>query len=248
MLKSSTWEIEAPWQNSEFARTVNSFDKAFGDYSDPVSASRQNRVFRFCTNDEIFYIKQYFSAPGPGAWLGYSRCQVEVRNIKWFDQQGIACGRLVAHGIEKENFQTRRGVLVTANVKNSMDLETTAEKSPLFRKTSWRRNIIKQLAEITRRLHSKNFCHNDFQWRNILVTQEDVSPQIFLIDCPFGRQFSWPILNYRKIKDLGSLDEQAAKHLSRTDRLRFYKHYQGITRLRKSDKKNIRTMLSRYSR
>ena len=54
------------------------------------------------------------------------------------------------------------------------------------------------------------------------------------------------MLNYRKIKDLASLDEQARRHLSRTDRLRFYKRYRGIDRLQKSDKKTIRTMLGRY--
>ena len=138
-------------------------------------------------------------------------------------------------------------MLITANVDNSKDLQETAETpNGIFSNSRWRRNVISQLAEITRRLHNQNFCHNDFQWRNILVTQDHQSPQIFLIDCPFGRKFIWPMLNYRKIKDLGSLDEQACKHLSRTDRLRFYKHYRGIERLGKTDKKTIRAMLERY--
>lgn len=247
MLKSSTWEIEKSWQDSEFAKTVDSFDKAFERYEEQISIGRQSRVFRVSIENKTFFIKQYFSALGLSAWFGYSRCQVELRNIRWFTSQQIACGQLVAHGIETKNFRTQRGVLITANVSNSKDLQETAEtRDGIFTDRHWRISVINQLAEITQRLHSQNFCHNDFQWRNILVTQDLQSPRIFLIDCPFGRKFTWPILNYRKIKDLGSLDEQARKHLSRTDRLRFYKRYRGIERLAKIDKKTIRTMLVRY--
>lgn len=247
MSKNTHWDIEPAWRNSEIAATVNSIEKAFEVYDDEVNFGKQSRVFRLTADNKIFYLKQYFSTPRLSTWLGYSRCEVEVRNIKWFVNQGIACGQLVAHGIEKKNFRTQRGALITANVENTRNLKETAETShELFRNRSWRRSIINQLADITRRLHSQKFCHNDFQWRNILISQDRHSPQIFLIDCPFGRNFSWPFLNYRKIKDLGSLDEQASIHLSRTDRLRFYKRYQDIERLGKADKKIIRAMLARY--
>ena len=247
MANKTNWEIEPEWQSSGIADMVDSFDKAFEVYHDEVTFGRLSRVFRLNTNGEMFYLKQYFTTPRLSAWLGYSRCEVEVRNIKWFMRQGIACGQLVAHGIEKKHFRVQRGALITANVENTRDLKETAETShELFRNRSWRRNIINQVADITRRLHSLNFCHNDFQWRNILVRQDRHAPQIFLIDCPFGRKFSWPLLSYRKIKDLGSLDEQASKHLSKTDRLRFYKRYQAIDRLAEADKKKIRTMLARY--
>ncbi len=246
MSKSVTWDIEKAWLNSGFANAVNSFEKAFNNHEDRVSLGRQSQVFRYSTGSETYYIKQYFQALGFGAWFGLSRCQVEVRNLKWFAAIGINCAPLVAHGIEKKWFRIQRGVLVTANVKNSKDLQEIAEQESLFSNRRWRQKIICQLADMTKQLHKRNFCHNDFQWRNILVTLDEDSPEIFLIDCPFGRRFRWPVLTYRKIKDLGSLDEQAKKHLSKTDRLRFYKHYRGINRLTDTDKKSIRTMLERY--
>jgi len=248
MLKSSTWEIEPHWQNSDFANEVSSLGKAFEEFSDRVTLGNQSRVFRYTLNGDIFYIKQYLKSTGIAAWLGYTRCQVEVRNIRWFTSLGINCGHLVAHGTEKRFFRTRRGVLVTANVENSKDLQQTFEQVPeLYNSRSWRKIIIDQVADVTRKLHQKKFCHNDFQWRNILVTQNKNRPEISLIDCPFGRKYSWPLLNYRKIKDLGSLDEQARNHLSRSERLRFFKKYKNIDRLDENHKRMIRTMLSRYS-
>ena len=81
MFKSSIWKIEAPWQNSEFAKSVDTFDKAFEIHEEQITISRQSRVFRVTINNETFYVKQYFPAPGLAAWFGYSRCQVELRNI-----------------------------------------------------------------------------------------------------------------------------------------------------------------------
>lgn len=242
---SANWTIEPAWQSHPITELFGSFDAAANPDGDMISLGRQSHVHKVDTEHGIFFVKQYFQATGISAWLGYSRCEVEIRNIKHFEALGIRCGNLVAHGIERKRGRTQRGILITSNVDNSHDLRWVAENSASFKNKQWRHAIIDQLALVARQLHQENFCHNDFQWRNVLVI-EDAEPTIALIDCPFGRRFQWPFFNYRSIKDLGSLDEQARLHLSRSDRLRFFKRYRNISKLGESDKKMIRTMLARY--
>jgi len=241
----ANWKIEPAWQTRPIAKLFNSFEAAADPDGEIISVGRQSHVHKVVTDHGTFFVKQYFQARGIGAWLGYSRCEVEIRNIQRFEALGIRCGNLVAHGIERKNGKTQRGILIIENVDNSHDLRWVAENAIAFKDVKWRHRIIDKVALITRQLHQTNFCHNDFQWRNILVI-EDAEPTIALIDCPFGRRFYWPFFNYRKIKDLASLDEQARLHLSRTDRLRFFKKYRNISRLNASDKKLILTMLTRY--
>jgi len=102
--------------------------------------------------------------------------------------------------------------------------------------------ISKQVARCARVMHSKRFAHGDFKWRNILVSKGD-KPEIYLIDCPDGKFWIPPFLQYRKNKDIACLDKVAKKVLSRTQRLRFYLDYLGKTHLTKKDKRHLRHIL-----
>jgi|TARA_B110000259_G_scaffold16895_1_gene17847 tRNA A-37 threonylcarbamoyl transferase component Bud32 len=241
----ASWNIEPAWQDHPIIKLYCSFKAAADSDGEMISVGRQSHVHKVVTDHGIFFVKQYFQATGISAWFGYSRCEVEIRNIKRFEALGIRCGNLVAHGIERKNGRTQRGILITENVDNSHDLQWIAENATAFKDQTWRHKIIDKVALIARQLHQTNFCHNDFQWRNILVIEE-TEPTIALIDCPFGRRFNWPFFDYRRIKDLANLDEQARLHLSRSDRLRFFKKYRHISKLNASDKQMIRIMLARY--
>jgi hypothetical protein len=52
------------------------------------------------------------------------------------------------------------------------------------------------------------------------------------------------MLRYRIIKDLACLDKVAKHHLSRSQRLAFYKLYLGKQRLDGADRKQLRAILS----
>jgi hypothetical protein len=230
-----------------FPEFLDSFDKSFQETGEMVSLGKQCRVFFHSTPEGDFYVKHYFRCLGPGSWLRYSRFEVEVRNLRWFRYQKIPTCDIAAIGTERNGLKLERAVLVTRAIENTMDLARLAQKNPAFKNNrKWRTDILLQVADILRFFHKQRFCHNDFQWRNILVREDTGNTEVFMIDCPFGRKFSWPMLGYRKIKDLGSLDEHARKHISRTERLRFYKHYTGRNKLNGSDKKVIRKMLQRY--
>jgi len=248
MLYKKNWKIYSPESHHDLASTLSTLDVALKEEGERVSLGKQSQVFVREFGGKTYYVKQYFRALGPGSWLGYSRGEVEQRNLKRFSQWGLGACEVVAFGVEKRYGKTQQTVLVTEEVSNTKDLVATAEENPAFKADrQWRQKILLELAEVLYQLHQQRFCHNDFQWRNILIEQDTKKAKVTLIDCPFGRTFSWPMLNYRKIKDLGSLDEQAKKHLSKTERLRFYKQYKKIKKLEAKHKKEIATMLKRYS-
>jgi hypothetical protein len=113
----------------------------------------------------------------------------------------------------------------------------------LFKTRSWVKQVISQVAEITRTLHQHRFCHNDLKWRNLLATQQLESPKVYLIDCPLGQRFFGPFLTSRIIKDLACLDKDGRRTLSRTQRLRFYKEYRQCEILSDKDRAIIAKVL-----
>ena len=68
------------------------------------------------------------------------------------------------------------------------------------------------------------FAHNDFKWRNMVVTKA-VLPTAYFIDCPVGRFWWEPFLQHCMIKDIAGTDTVAKLILSRAQRLRFYWQY-----------------------
>jgi len=114
-----------------------------------------------------------------------------------------------------------------------------------FKNATWRRKIMYKLAACLFNMHDKKFIHYDLHWRNILVTQDIVDPDIFLIDIPHGK-----IRTYRKKygvqRDLFCLYKNASQFLSRSDMLRFFLLYKKIGHLAQDDKKQIYKLL-RYS-
>lgn len=119
------------------------------------------------------------------------------------------------------------------------------QKSPLLNDKAWLKSVGEQVARYTRIMHQNKFAHNDLKWRNILV---DDAGKVFFIDCPTGRFWFGPFLQYRIIKDLACLDKVAKKVLSRTDRLRFYMQYQQIQKLGATDKKQIKKILGFFKK
>ena len=120
--------------------------------------------------------------------------------------------------------------------------QLVSENDPRLRDRYWLDSISAQLADITRRMHTARFAHNDLKWRNLLVSNDEL-PRLFLIDCPWGGFWIEPFLSYRIIKDLACLDKVAKQNLSRTRRLRFYLDYVQRQRLSRDDKKRIRKIV-----
>jgi len=237
-------KVYEPWQDSAAGQIFADFDQTFELGGEKISESEQSEVFTAQVDRKVFYVKRYLRTMGIGSWFGFSRLRMEVRNLGLFTQLGIATSPLVAYGEKRILSKTLRGVLVTEEVENALDLEEIASKhSVILHDKKWYMETAKQLAQITAKLHGEKFCHNDMHWRNILVKNWQTTPDVYLIDCPAGKYFFGRLLKYRILKDLANLDKNAHKYFTRTQRLRFFKYYRQVEKLTASDKNMIYDIL-----
>ncbi len=238
------WLIVPPWQGTPVGEVLGSLEKVFLLQGTPITSDKQSVVIRVQIEGRNFYVKRYHQTLGLRSWLGRSRIRVEARNQLWFSQVGLPAAKVVAYGEEYLCSKTLRGCLVTEEQIGTRDLSWTAVNKPeCFKSAMWVTSVTQQLAEITRTLHDFGFCHNDLKWRNILVTQDLATPQLYLIDCPTGQYWPRLFLERRIIKDLACLDKVGKYHLSRTQRLRFFKMYVQIERFSMTEKKRIRRIV-----
>ncbi|MEZ5539545.1 MAG: lipopolysaccharide kinase InaA family protein [Pseudomonadales bacterium] len=210
-----------------------------------ISKGPCNTVTLHEINGEVFYMKRF--VPGKRRTRLYfvrSRARAEWENLFWFQQQGIPTLKILAYGEEYIAGRFVRGALVTAALLGASDLESLAKnKSKLIFEKANFLVIAQKVASYTRIMHQKQFTHNDLDWRNILVTE---SLDVYFFDCPGGRFWVWPFLEYRIVKDLAHLDKIARECIPLRWRLWFYKQYMGIKKLNAKDKKRLHKIARYY--
>ncbi len=120
-----------------------------------------------------------------------------------------------------------------------------ADKAELLQRRMW----IRKLAELIGRFHRSGFCHRDLYLSHIFIGfKGNDMPVFYLID--LARCFK-PYLRKRRwiIKDLSALNYSAPERIiSRTDRMRFFKVYRGISKLSADDKILIKRILGKTRR
>jgi tRNA A-37 threonylcarbamoyl transferase component Bud32 len=241
-----TWIITPSYAASPAAHAFACLEQARATASGGEFISRSNRAScrRVTVGGQRFYVKIYdFSAKGLRVWLGRSKARTEWENLALFRSLGIATPDVVAYGETRRHGRVRSGALITAEVPSAVDLRTLAQrKDPRWADAAWRRAVLMQIADYARRLHQAGFIHNDLNWRNILVTLEG-PPKVYFIDCPSGRWCPRPLRERGAAKDLAFLDKLGRQHISRTDRLRFYRYYRETGPLQAEDKRRIGRIL-----
>lgn len=234
-----SWTIDRENAGAEVTPYFSSLDEVMSLRGEPVTKSPISDLILLDIAGARYYVKRYYrSGKMLRRFVGRSRVRAEWENLQFFQCLGLKTPPLVAWG-ERGG----RGALITREIPGAMDLQAVQRLRPdLLGDSVWLGLVLEQVSEAARRLHAQGFAHNDFKWRNILVTGE-ASPTVYLIDCPTGERWRGPLLEYRKIKDLACLDKVAKYHLSRTQRLRFYLRYANRDRLSRSDKKVIQRTL-----
>ncbi len=235
------WRLDE--RNAALIRDFGNLDAVFALEGERLSGDSVSEVIRIEREDARFYVKRCWKAGKRRLhpFLGRSRFETEWRNLQRFAKWGIATAEIVAYGKERRAGVFARGALITREIVGTRDLAQIARRQPeRFADRAWRETVFRQLAAATRTLHDHHFAHNDLKWRNLLV---DESGKLFLIDCPSGRFWWGPLLQYRIVKDLACLDKKARETLSRTQRLRFYLQYAGRDHLSRADKRCIRKVL-----
>jgi tRNA A-37 threonylcarbamoyl transferase component Bud32 len=197
------------------------------------------------------YYKQYFHpSPSWRFWIRPSKARREYANYAVFEQLGVACAQRVACGESRDWLgRLRHAFILTRAIPQTITLLDFSRALPPLRDIqvrAVRAAVASQLAQMVRRLHEARFFHNDLYWRNILVQHRDGDlPRLWWIDCPRGR-FSRRSLacRRRRVKDLAALDLEAAKHCSRTERVRFLLEYLGSHTLGQRGKQLARDIVT----
>ncbi len=237
------WTLDPAWAG--LAGCFGSLDQVFALQGPQLTSSPLSELIRVEHAGVGYYVKRYHKAgKGLRRWLGRPRLQAEWQNLQHFRQWGIGTAALVGWGMEYRHGRFRRGALITREIAGAIDLGQLARaQDPRLADPRWVDGISRELARVTRLMHDRHFAHNDLKWRNLLVDGED---RLYLIDCPMGDFWSWPLLARRQLKDLACLDKVAKYCLSRSQRLRFYLHYCQRARTRTSDRRVIRQILGYF--
>lgn len=240
----SAWTV-VRCADPEAIEAFGSLESVFALRGEPIAGDPLSEVIRVEHGGLRYYVKRYWAAgKGLRRYLGRPRVKAEWQNLKHFERWGIPVAPLVAWGMERRVGAFVRGALITLEVPHTLDMAAIAKNGdPRLSDRGWVERISRQVAQATRTLHDHRFAHNDLKWRNLLVND---AGELFMIDCPSGDFWWGPFLRHRIVKDLACLDKVAKYHLSRTQRLRFYLHYQQRTRLVTADRATVRQVLGYF--
>ncbi len=244
----NAWHVDGEHVNEQNRPLVCSLKSTLAATGEEVSRGPHGYVLRIELVGQVVYIKCCWSlSDGLAAKLVSSRIKTEWRNLQFFSELGIRTPIILAYGESRAFLRYEGGALVTAEVEDAIDLEELSATMPgLLSNRDWADAVFIRIMDYTRRLHRKRFAHNDLNWRNILVNPS--SREVYFFDCPRGRRWYPPFLKVRIRKDLAHLDKLAPGHLSRTQRLRYYMEYAGISKLTTRHKRDIRRIVARTNK
>lgn len=153
-------------------------------------------------------------------FFGLSKSHSEWKNLLFLEGRGIPVATPLGFG-ERRSFFLEQGFLLTRHLHDTQNLDQWAPAHATAR--DQKRRLIMNLADVLARMHQNRFFYRDLHWRNVLV---DGRENIFLIDCPKGKQIRWRWwMRFCAARDMGTLDTYAAFYFTRRERMRFLRHY-----------------------
>jgi len=204
------------------------------------------------------YVKRYETPPLGEQLRRMFLCR-PVHSAAWWEWRNI--GRVAAAGVptltpvalgEKMRgiFERRSFVVTEAIPGESLERWVPAHLGP-GGDVDWRerRRLVEGLAFLVRTLHGARLIHRDLYLSHIFISHNRDGRAVFrLID--LQRVFR-PVLRWRRwqVKDLSALDYSTPiRCVPTTERIRFMRHYLGVSRLRPQDRSLIRRIVARTRR
>jgi tRNA A-37 threonylcarbamoyl transferase component Bud32 len=223
-----------------------------------VARSGSSEVRRLCLADGArpvtLYLKKYWvnrpaqlwSGMFRGTFFGRSKARREFENLAWLQARGLDAPGPVAFGEARRAHWLERSFLISEGIPAPLPLDRfIREVLPAWPAGAARRGrdeLVRRLADYTRRLHAERFVHHDYFWRNIILSGSSLA-HFYLIDAHQGRPWQPGMEQASRAKDLATLDAPAPRFFRRTERLRFFLHYRQQTALRPADKALLRRVL-----
>lgn len=194
------------------------------------------------------YDANYLSCFGMGLrwirWPGFAdEAWQEWQALHRVKALGIRTATPIAVGQERVGGLVRRSFLMTAEIPDAVEGHTWMAQLP----TKERREFLRRVAVIARRLHGAGLVHKDFYIGHILVAPVNGSPELFLIDL---QRVVQPAFLWRRwlLKDLGAMAYSTLNaRATRGMLMRAYLDYSQVTRLGPKEKSIARAALQRVA-
>lgn len=193
------------------------------------------------------YLKRHYHLPLRTrllAWLlpraGWSPGWSELRSLRWAAAQGIPVPEPLAAGERQGPGLHLQSYLVVRELTDCLPLHEAiplaSEKLAPAEFALWKRQLIREISRLARRLHAKQRYHRDLYLCHFFVPRQSVETGILpegavtLID--FHRLCHSPLLGFRwLVKDLAELlYSSQLPGVTARDRLRFFRLYRGERR------------------
>lgn len=190
--------------------------------------------------DATYYLKRYRQPPRDEQWRRrwagdgrVSSAMLEQRNIAGLDAAGVPTPGWAAAGERMRGEQEEASALLMPEARGQ-SLEKWVygwARSGGVPAPRMRHAIVRELAAITRRMHDAGYCHRDLYLSHVFLEIGQNGPELCLID--LARVTRARRLSFRRrVKDLAALEYSSPRPLvTRSDRMRFLRQYQGSERL-----------------
>ncbi|MCB1967894.1 MAG: hypothetical protein KDI64_18160 [Candidatus Accumulibacter sp.] len=202
----------------------------------------------------VLFLKKYWVARRAqlrsrvfrGTLFGASKVRREFSNLLLLNAWQRSEAAPVAFGEERRAGWLWRSFLITTGIAGAMAVDAfirdVLPHLPAAARRSSRRELLQQVAGLTREMHARQFTHGDLYWRNMIIAEDDLA-RISLIDMPRGRRHAQVLSVAARARDLAALDAPATGFFRRTERLRFLLEYRQTRCLDASGKELIRQVL-----
>jgi UDP-glucose:(heptosyl)LPS alpha-1,3-glucosyltransferase len=208
---------------------------------------RARTIKRLMLKDEkgeecLFYLKRHCSSFSLSSiakkWHDSSEGRREWNSILAFHDAGLPTMVPVAMG-EGGTWFSQESFLMTEALDGYEPLEKwiplTLVRYPEKERPQIKRELIREVALLARKMHQAGFYHRDYYLTHILLKEISRKFDLKIIDLQRVIRYPW-FKGRWKIKDLASLNYSAPQEIfTGRDRLLFYKFYEGGRRLEEAD-------------
>ena len=200
------------------------------------------------------YIKKYFQVPWWQRWLVPLRKfpgPLEMDRLEQVRRLGILVPEPAAAGADRRHdcrsFLAVRELAGFVELHKHLTWRFAGTGTPID--AAQRRALSRRIADIARRLHGARLYHRDFYLCHFLIREDPQAPDGFELALIDFLRLKRSARRRWQIKDLAQLlFSTDIPGITRTDRLRFWKHYLGVERLDRAARRQLRSILAKANR